>query len=96
VNVYVKLEFLNRGATRTGLPTTWSGTPSRGTASGGCVVECSSGNTAIAVAFVAARLGLKAVITAPEETSPAKLGRARNSFQEVFHDIIKEMEMVIL
>ena len=63
---------------------------------GGCVVECSSRNTAIAVAFVAARLGLKAVITAPEETSPAKLGRARNSFQGVFHDIIKEMEMVIL
>lgn len=41
---------------------------------GDCVVECSSGNIAISVAFVAARLGLRAVIAAPEETSHAKLG----------------------
>ncbi|MCU4743066.1 cysteine synthase family protein [Natronoglomus mannanivorans] len=41
---------------------------------GELIVEASSGNTAGAVALVANRLGYEAVITAPDGTSPQKLG----------------------
>jgi len=80
VNVYVKLEFLNPTGShkdRIAYYMVRDAVERHGLGRGGCVVECSSGNTAIAVAFVAARLGLRAVITAPEETSPAKLGLIR-------------------
>ncbi len=44
---------------------------------GGVVVEASSGNTAISVAWVANRLGLKAVIVVEEGVSPVKKAAIR-------------------
>jgi len=76
VNVYVKLEFLNPTGShkdRIAYYMIRDAIERYGLEEGRCVVECSSGNTAISVAFVAAQLGLRAVIVAPEETSPAKL-----------------------
>ncbi|MEM1522935.1 MAG: cysteine synthase family protein [Thermofilaceae archaeon] len=74
--VYVKLEYLNptgshkdriasymiREAERRGL-----------LKPGGTVVEASSGNTAISVAWLASQLGYKAVIVVEEDASPAKV-----------------------
>jgi len=74
--VYVKLEYLNptgshkdrialymiRDAVERGL-----------LEPGGTVVEASSGNTAISVAWLAGRLGYRAVIVLEEGTSPAKV-----------------------
>jgi len=74
--VYVKLEYLNptgshkdrialymiREAERRGL-----------LKPGGLVVEASSGNTAISVAWLASQLGYRALIVVDEGTSPAKV-----------------------
>lgn len=74
--IYVKLEYMNptgshkdrialymvRDAERRGL-----------LRPGGTVVEASSGNTAISVAWLASQLGYKAVIVVEEGTSPAKV-----------------------
>jgi len=74
--VYVKLEYLNptgshkdrialymiKEAERAGL-----------LKPGGLVVEASSGNTAISVAWLASQLGYKALIVVEEGTSPAKV-----------------------
>ena len=76
LNVYVKLEFLNPTGShkdRIAYYMVREAAERHSLKQGDCVIECSSGNTAISVAFVAARLGLRAVIAAPEETSPAKL-----------------------
>ncbi len=50
---------------------------------GGTVVEASSGNTAISVAWLARRLGFKAVIVVEEGTSPAKIAVLRALGAEV-------------
>jgi len=75
-NIYVKLEYLNptgshkdrialymiNDAVRKGL-----------LKPGGCVVEASSGNTAISVAWLASLLGFKAVVVVNENVSPNKV-----------------------
>ena len=81
VEVYMKLEFVNptgshkdriavfmvEDAIRRGL-----------LGPGGTVIEASSGNTAVSVAWVAARLGLKAVIVVEEEVSRRKIGMLKS------------------
>lgn len=76
VHIYVKLEYMNptgshkdrialymiREAERKGL-----------LKQGGTVVEASSGNTAISIAWLASQLGYNAVIVVEEGTSPAKV-----------------------
>jgi len=80
VRVYVKLEYMNptgshkdriavymvRDAVERGL-----------LREGGTVVEASSGNTAISVAWVCSLLGYRAVIFVEENTSPAKVKTIR-------------------
>lgn len=84
--VYVKLEYLNptgshkdrialymiRDAVERGL-----------LKPGGVVVEASSGNTAVSVAWLASMLGYKAVIVVEEGTSPAKVSVIRALGAEV-------------
>ena len=81
VEVYMKLEFVNptgshkdriavfmvEDAIRRGL-----------LGPGGTVIEASSGNTAVSVAWVAARLGLKAVIVVEEQVSRRKIGMLKS------------------
>jgi len=81
VEVYMKLEFVNptgshkdriavfmvEDAIRRGL-----------LGPGGTVIEASSGNTAVSVAWVAARLGLKAVIVVEEGVSRRKIGMLKS------------------
>ncbi|MEM4638659.1 MAG: cysteine synthase family protein [Thermofilum sp.] len=83
---YVKLEYMNptgshkdrmalymiREAERRGL-----------LKPGGVVVEASSGNTAISVAWLASQLGYRAVIVVEEGTSPAKVAVIRALGAEV-------------
>ena len=88
VEVYMKLEFMNptgshkdriavfmiEDAIRKGL-----------LGPGGTVIEASSGNTAISVAWVAARLGLRAVIVVEEQVSRQKVGMLKSLGAEIVY-----------
>ena len=88
VEVYMKLEFVNptgshkdriavfmiEDAIRKGL-----------LGPGGTVIEASSGNTAVSVAWVAARLGLRAVIVVEEQVSRQKVGMLKSLGAEIVY-----------
>ncbi len=74
-NVYLKLEYFNPTGShkdRTAYFMVQEATE-HGLKKGDTVIEYTSGNTGISVAWVAARMGLKSVILVPENTSPDKL-----------------------
>lgn len=80
VEIYVKLEFFNPTGShkdRIALYMIRDAIRRYGLKPGDVVVEASSGNTAISVAFIAARFGLKSVIVVPRGTSSSKVAVVR-------------------
>ncbi len=75
-----KLEFMNPGGSVKDRMAVWviEDAISRGELKpGGTIIEATSGNTGAAVAMYAASMGYKAILTAPDKTSPEKLNTLR-------------------
>lgn len=84
--VYVKLEYLNPTGShkdRMALYMIREAERRGQLRAGGVLVEASSGNTAISVAWLASQLGYRAVIVVEEGTSPAKVAIIRALGAEV-------------
>jgi len=78
--VYVKLEHANPGGSvkdRAALAMVLAAERSGALRPGGTIVEATSGNTGIGLAVVAAQRGYRAVLVAPDRTSPDKLAVMR-------------------
>ncbi|MCX8195597.1 MAG: cysteine synthase family protein [Acidilobaceae archaeon] len=76
INVYVKLEYLNPTGShkdRIALYMVRDAVEREGLGEGDVVVEASSGNTAISVAFVSKSFGLRPIIVVEEGTSQEKV-----------------------
>ena len=76
VRIFVKLEFLNPTGShkdRIALYMLKEAIKRYNLKPGDTIVEASSGNTGISIAFVAQRFGLKPVIVIPEKTSKSKI-----------------------
>lgn len=87
-NIYVKLEYLNPTGShkdRIALYMIRDAVERHGLKAGDVVVEASSGNTAISVAFVSKSYGLRPVIVVEEETSPEKVSMLRLLGAEVVY-----------
>jgi cysteine synthase len=84
--VYVKLEYLNPTGShkdRIALYMIREAERKGSLRPGGLVVEASSGNTAVSVAWLASQLGYRALIVVEEGTSPAKVALIRALGAEV-------------
>jgi cystathionine beta-synthase len=78
--VLAKLEFMNPGGSVKDRMAVWvieDAVASGLLKPGGTIIEATSGNTGAAVAMYAAANGYKALITAPDKTSPEKLNTMR-------------------
>ncbi|MCX8185348.1 MAG: cysteine synthase family protein [Sulfolobales archaeon] len=87
-NIYVKLEYLNPTGShkdRIALYMVKDAVERYGLKQGDVVVEASSGNTAISVAFVSKNLGLKPVIVVDEEASSEKISMLKLLGAEVLY-----------
>ncbi|MEM1682461.1 MAG: cysteine synthase family protein [Sulfolobales archaeon] len=88
VNVFVKLEYMNPTGShkdRIALYMIKDAVERYGLKAGDVVVEASSGNTAISVAFVSKFYGLRPVIVVEEETSPEKVSMLKLLGAEVVY-----------
>jgi len=79
-SIYLKLEYMNPGGShkdRIAYYMLKDATESGKLREGGCIVEVSSGNTALSLAWMCVRLGLKAVFIAEADISPVKMALLR-------------------
>jgi len=75
-SIYLKLEYMNPGGShkdRIAYYMLKDAIESGRLREGGCIVEVSSGNTALSLAWMCVRLGLKAIFIAEVEISPVKM-----------------------
>jgi len=79
-SIYLKLEYMNPGGShkdRIAYYMLKDAVESGRLREGGCIVEVSSGNTALSLAWMCVRLGLKAIFIAEVEISPVKMSILR-------------------